>query len=245
MIPLGDELPTIRTPWMNYAIIAATILVWVFVQGMGFNPVIMATTICNYGLVPAELTHAAPIGTAVPLGQGMACLVDNQAINWLTPLISIFLHGSWGHLGGNMLFLWVFGDNINESMGHGRYLVFYLLCGLVAGVAHILSSPASPVPTVGASGAISGVMGAYLILHPTANIRMFWLFFVVRVRAFLVLIYWFLLQLFEGLSQMGPMRPEVSVGVAVWAHVGGFVTGVLLIKVFERRGDIAGWYEVR
>ena len=149
---------------------------------------------------------SAHFGAAVPLAPGMACIVDRNPINWLTPLISIFLHGSWGHIIGNMLFLAVFGDNIEDAMGHGRYLAFYLVCGLAAGTAHIVSSPASPVPTVGASGAISGVMGAYLVLYPRANIRMLFFIFVANIRAWLVLIYWFLLQLFQGLGELGPVR---------------------------------------
>ena len=245
MIPLGDDLPTRRFSYVNYSIIALTVATWVVLQGSGFNDRQLAATVCNLGMVPGELTHLAQIGTGVPIGGGMACVVDNDPINWLTPLISMFLHGSWGHIGGNMLFLWVFGDNVEDAMGHSRYLLFYLLCGLAAAAAHILSAPGSPVPTVGASGAISGIMGAYLVLYPKAHIRMFWLLFVVQVRAYLVLIYWFLLQIFEGFSQMGPMRPEVSGGVAVWAHVGGFVTGLLLIKLFENPKLLARPYVVR
>src|SRR5665213_2602624 len=125
MIPVGTSLPTRRIAWMNYLIIAATVAVWVQVQGAGQNPVQLATTICNLGMVPGELTHAAPIGLAVPLGPGLACVVDNNAINILTPLISMFLHGSWAHLLGNMLFLWVFGRGIEDTMGQDRYLAFY------------------------------------------------------------------------------------------------------------------------
>ena len=239
MIPIGDNLPTRRVTWMNYLIIGATVAVWFFVQGAGADPRLLATTVCNLGLVPGELTHRAPLGLGVPLGPGMACVVDDYAINWLTPLISVFLHGSWGHLIGNMLFLAVFGNNIEDAMGHWRYLMFYLTCGVAAAAAHVLSSPASPVPTVGASGAISGVMGAYLLLYPTARIRMLFFIFVAQVRAWIVLIYWFLLQLFQGLAELGPVRPDVSGGVAVWAHVGGFVTGLLLVGFFTRRKPVA------
>lgn len=238
MIPLGDDLPTRSTPWVNYLIIATCLAVWVLVQGAGVHPVQLAVTVCDLGMVPGEITHRAALGTAVPLGPGLACVVDDNVINVLTPLISMFLHGSWGHILGNMLFLWVFGDNIEDAMGHGRYLVFYLLCGIVAALAHIAANPASPVPTVGASGAISGVMGAYLLLYPNVPVRMFFLIFFTRVRAWLVLVYWFLLQVFEGVSQLGPMRPEVS-GVAVWAHVGGFVTGLVLVKAFTAGRPLA------
>ena len=239
MIPVGTSLPTRRIAWMNYLIILVTIAVWVLVQGAGEDPIRLATTICNLGMVPGELTHAAPLGLAVPLGRGLACVVDNNAINILTPVISIFLHGSWTHLLGNMLFLWVFGRNIEDTMGHGRYLAFYLICGVVACLAQIASDPASPIPTVGASGAISGVMGAFLLLYPNVRVKMFFFIILADVRAWIVLIYWFLLQLFEGLATVGPMRNEVSGGIAVWAHVGGFVTGLLLIRHFISRGTVA------
>ncbi len=239
MIPLGTDLPTRRWPVMNYLIIAVTIAVWVLVQGAGTDMVRLATTVCDLGMVPGELTHLAPVGTGVPLGAGMACVVDNDAINWLTPIISMFLHGSWSHILGNMLFLWVFGGNIEDAMGHGRYLAFYLICGLVAAAAQVVSSPASPVPTVGASGAISGVMGAFLLLYPTVRVRMFFFIFFAEIRAWMVLIYWFLLQLFEGLAQLGPMTNQVSGGVAVWAHVGGFIAGIVLIKFFAQSGGVA------
>jgi membrane associated rhomboid family serine protease len=235
MIPVGTSLPTRRTAWMNYAIILVTIAVWIEVQGAGGDPVRLMTTICNFGLVPGELTHLAPVGLAVPLGSGLACVVDSDPINLLTPLLSIFLHGSWTHLLGNMLFLWVFGRNIEDRMGHGRYLAFYLVCGIVASIAQIASSPASPVPTVGASGAISGVMGAFLLLYPNVRVKMFFFIILADIRAWIVLIYWFLLQLFEGLATAGTMGAEVSGGVAVWAHVGGFVMGLLLVRRFTSR----------
>ena len=245
MIPIGDDLPTRRVAWMNYLIIAVTLAVWVMIQGAGMDSRLLAKTVCDLGMVPGEITHRAALGTALLLGSGMACVVDNEAINILTPLISIFLHGSWGHILGNMLFLWVFGSNIEDAMGPFRYLAFYLLCGLAAAAAHIVSSPASPVPTVGASGAISGIMGAYLLLYPTARIRMFFFIFVLRIPAWLVLIYWFLLQLSQGLAALSPVRPDVSGGVAFWAHVGGFVTGLLLIKLFETRPPVARPFRAR
>ncbi|HEV2641158.1 MAG TPA: rhomboid family intramembrane serine protease [Candidatus Elarobacter sp.] len=239
MIPIGDDLPTRRVPWVNYLLIAATIASWIWVQGAGLDGYRLAATVCDLGMVPGEITHRAPLGLAVPLGPGLACVVDNSAINYLTPLISLFLHGSWGHLLGNMLFLWVFGDNVEDALGHSRYLAFYLICGLAAGAAQIFSDPASPIPTVGASGAISGMMGAYLLLYPGAQVRVFFIIFITRVRAWIVLVYWFLLQLFEGLARTGPIRPEVSSGVAVWAHVGGFLAGLLLVKFFTPRAVAA------
>jgi membrane associated rhomboid family serine protease len=234
VIPLSDEHRTIRTPVMTYAIIALNVISWLYFQGAGFNEPVLAASVCNFGMVPGEITHLARLGTAVPLGNGMACVVDNESINILTPITSLFLHGSWMHLLGNMLYFWVFGNNIEDSMGSGRFLIFYLLCGLAAATAHVLVSPASPVPTVGASGAISGIMGAYLILYPSIRVRMFFPpFFVFRIRAWLVLIWWFGVQLLSAWPEMSSMRPEVSSGVAFWAHVGGFIAGVLLVKVFE------------
>jgi len=219
---------------MTYAIITVNVLVWFFFEGAGFNGSQLAASVCNFGLVPGELTHLARLGTAVPLGNGMACIVDNESINILTPITSLFLHGSWMHLIGNMLYFWVFGNNIEDSMGSGRFLLFYLICGLAASAAHVLVQPASPIPTVGASGAISGIMGAYLILYPTVRVRMYFPpIFLFRIRAWLVLIIWFLLQLLSAVPEVGTMRPEVSSGVAFWAHVGGFITGLLLVKVFE------------
>jgi membrane associated rhomboid family serine protease len=219
---------------MTYAIITLNVLVWFYFEGAGFNESQLAASVCNFGLVPGELTHLARLGTAVPLGNGMACIVDNESINILTPITSLFLHGSWMHLLGNMLYFWVFGNNIEDSMGSGRFLLFYLICGLAASAAHVLVQPASPIPTVGASGAISGIMGAYLILYPTVRVRMYFPpIFIFRIRAWLVLILWFVLQLLNALPEAGSMRPEVSSGVAFWAHVGGFVTGLLLVKVFE------------
>jgi membrane associated rhomboid family serine protease len=240
VFPLSDEHRTMRTPVMTYLIIATNIFVWFYVQGAGFNEMQLAASVCNLGLVPGELTHIARIGTAIPLGDGLACVVDNEPINILTPFISLFLHGSWMHLIGNMLYFWVFGNNIEDSMGSGRFLLFYVLCGLAAAGAHILIQPGSPVPTVGASGAISGVMGAYLILYPRIRVRMFFPpFFLFHIRAWVVLIWWFATQLLSALPELNSMRPEVSSGVAFWAHVGGFVTGLVLVKLFENPRLIA------
>jgi membrane associated rhomboid family serine protease len=234
MIPLSDEHTTIRTPVMTYAIIAANLMAWFLVQGAGFNELQLAASVCNFGMVPGELTHLARLGLAIPLGDGLACVVDNERINILTPLLSVFLHGSWTHLLGNMLFLWVFGNNIEDSMGSVRFVFFYLICALAASATHVFIQPGSPVPTVGASGAISGIMGAYLVLYPGIRVRMFFPpFFIFRIRAWLVLIWWFMWQVLGGLPELTSMRPEVSSGVAFWAHVGGFVTGLLLVKVFE------------
>jgi membrane associated rhomboid family serine protease len=240
MIPISDENPTIRTPLMTFAILIAIFAVWIAVQGAGMGPdgaLRLAASVCNYGLVPGELTHLAPLGSGVPIGRGLACIVDNESINLLTPVSSMFLHGSWAHVLGNALFFWVFGNNIEDSMGRMRFFVFYLVCGLAAAATHVLLDPASPVPTVGASGAISGVLGAYLVLYPRVRVKMLVPIIIIpvifRVPAWLVLLYWFAVQVLTGLPQLMQLDPKISGGVAVWAHVGGFVAGVLLIKVFE------------
>jgi len=232
MFPIYDESPTLRTPVMTLALLAVTWAVWLFVQGAGAT-VPLAVSVCNLGLVPGELTRLAPLGQAVPLGADMACVVDNNAINYLTPIISMFLHGSWTHIIGNSLYLWVFGNNVEDSMGRTRFLAFYLLTGFIAAAAHVAIDPTSPVPTVGASGAISGVMGAYLVLYPRVQVRTYIPpIFLIRFPAWAVLIFWFGGQLLSGLPQLSTLRRDVSGGVAVWAHIGGFIAGVLLIRVF-------------
>lgn len=237
MIPLSDENPTLRTPVMTYVIVGTIVATWLTVQGAGFDGFKLASSVCDLGLVPGEVTGRAVLGDAVPIGPGLACVVDDFPINYLTPLTSMFLHGSWGHILGNLLFLWVFGNNIEDSMGRGRFLVFYLVCGIVAAFTHVLLDPGSPVPTVGASGAISGVMGAYLLLYPRVRVKMLVpiiiIPYILRVPAWLVLVWWFTIQVLTGLPQLMQLRPEVSGGVAVWAHVGGFVAGVVLVKLFE------------
>jgi membrane associated rhomboid family serine protease len=222
---------------MTYAILAGMAASWFYLQGAGMDPVRLAISVCNFGMVPGELTHMAPIGTAVPLTRNLACVVDNDPINLLTPFTSMFLHGGWGHLLGNVMFFWVFGNNVEDSMGRLRFLLFYLICGLTAALAHILVQPASPLPTVGASGAISGVLGAYLVLYPRIRVNMLFIFIVfwkvIAIPAWVVLIFWFIWQVVSGLPELMAVRSEVSGGVAVWAHIGGFVAGVILVKLFE------------
>ena len=236
MFPLSDENPTVRTPITTYVLIAVIVAVWVLAQGAGLDQEALAASVCNLGMVPGEISRQAPLGTAVPLGPGMVCVVDDLPINVWTPITSMFLHGGWGHLLGNLLFFWVFGNNVEDSMGRVRFLVFYLLCGLIAAGSHIVLDPTSPIPTVGASGAISGVLGAYLILYPRVRVRMlFWFLLfirVIRVPAWAVLLWWFFWQVVAGLPQLMTVNREVSGGVAVWAHIGGFVAGVVLVKLF-------------
>jgi membrane associated rhomboid family serine protease len=232
VIPIGDDTPTVRQPIATWAIILVCTAVWIFYQGAGLDPVRLATTVCNTGMVPGELTHLAPLGKAVPLGPNMVCSVDNDPINIFTPLISMFLHGGWFHLLGNMLYLFVFGRAVEDRMGHLRFVAFYLICGFVAAATHILFNADSAVPSVGASGAISGVMGAYLVLFPRAKVRMFFIIVILRFPAWLVLLWWFFTQALGGLQQLNEITPQASSGVAVWAHVGGFVAGAALAKFF-------------
>ncbi len=232
MFPIGDENPTEHRPVMTWALLGTLAAVWLLVQGLGRGEPLIAS-VCNLGLVPGEVTRLAPVGQAVPMGLGWACVVDREAVNVLTPFTSMFLHGSWGHLLGNALFLWVFGDNVEDVMGHGRFLGFYLVCGLAAALTHVALQPASPIPTVGASGAISGVMGGYLLLFPRARVRMFFPpIFVFHFPAWLVLCWWFVLQVLAGLPQLTMLHADPAGGVAVWAHVGGFVAGVVLVRRF-------------
>lgn len=237
MIPLSDDNPTVRLPVMTVLVLSAMLSVWLVVQGGGFDSRMLAMSVCNLGLVPGELTGQAPLGFGVPIARGLDCVVDGESINYATPVLSMFLHGGWAHLLGNGLFLWVFGNNIEDVMGRGRFLAFYLLCGLAAAAAHVAVDPASPVPTVGASGAISGIMGAYLVLYPRVRVRMLFIFIIffkiIPLPAWLVLIYWFALELVRGLPQLG-QTGNLSGGVAVWAHIGGFLAGVLLIRLFQR-----------
>ena len=233
MIPISDDNPTLRAPVVTLLLLVVIGVVWVFVQGAGLVPMALAASVCNLGLIAGELTGLAAVGTAVPLGEGIACVVDQEAINYVTPLTSMFLHGGWAHLLGNGLFLWVFGNNVEDSMGRLRFLVFYLLCGLFAAAAQIVADPDAAVPMVGASGAISGVMGAYLLLYPRVRVNMLFGFFIIPMPAWVVLVWWFVLQLIGALPDLAGIEREVAGGVAVMAHVGGFVAGLLLVKPFE------------
>lgn len=237
MIPLSDDNPTVRLPVMTILLLAAIGTAWLVLQGAGLDVEMLAMSVCNLGMVPGELTGAAPLGSSVPLSRTLLCVVDAEPLNWISPLSSMFLHGSWAHLLGNGLFLWVFGNNVEDVMGRGRFLLFYLLCGLAAAAVHVWMQPGSPVPTVGASGAISGAMGAYLVLFPRVRVRMLFIFVIfwriIPMPAWVVLLWWFGLQVLLGLPDLAAL-PAPGGGVAVWAHVGGFVAGALLVRAFER-----------
>jgi membrane associated rhomboid family serine protease len=231
MFPLRDENPTEILPIFTLAIIAACVFVWVYVQGAGLSEETLVRSVCAFGALPGEVTGLAEPGASVRMTEQLACVANG--FTWPALITSMFLHGSWMHLIGNMWFLWIFGNNIEDSMGHLRFLVFYLLAGLVAGMAHVLSDPASLVPTVGASGAISAIMGAYLVLYPKARVKTLFiiviLIYIVQVPAWVYLLYWFLIQLASQSLQ------GAGAGVAFMAHIGGFLTGVLLIKLFQNR----------
>lgn len=231
MIPYRDENETQRPAIVTGTLIGLNIFSWLFIQGAGTDfP--LAKSVCELGLIPAELTASVPVGTPFPMGPGLVCTTDpgRQLSHLLTHM---FLHGSWMHLIGNMWFLWLFGNNVEDSMGRLRFIAFYFLTGLAAAFGQIITAPDSVIPMVGASGAISGVMGGYLILYPRVRVYALVPVFVfltsVALPAWMMLGYWFLIQLVSGLladSNVG--------GVAFWAHVGGFVAGVALVKFFAR-----------
>jgi membrane associated rhomboid family serine protease len=231
MFPYRDDNPTLATPVVTVVLIGLNVAAWVLVQGMGAEPY-LSKSVCELGLIPGEYLGRIPPGLAVPMSETTACVMDADR-EWFTPVTSMFLHGGWFHLIGNMWVLWLFGNNVEDSMGHVRYLVFYLLSGVAAAAAQTLVNPNSAIPMVGASGAISGVMGAYVVLYPRVRVHMLVVlgFFITRVAvpAFFMLGYWFLLQLLGGLPTIGDEKG----GVAFWAHAGGFIAGAILILVFK------------
>ena len=231
MFPIRDENPHFLTPLVTYAIIGANVLAWLLVQGLG-SEAGLARSLCDLGLIPGELLGRAAAGTTVPLSPHFSCVVDPSG-DWRTTVTHMFLHGGWFHLIGNMWFLWIFGNNVEDSMGHARFAVFYLLCGLAAAALQVAANPASPIPMVGASGAIGGVMGGYVVLYPRVRVHLllwFGLFVTtVAVPAAFMLLYWLLVQVVGGAVSVG----AEGGGVAFWAHVGGFVAGALLVLVFR------------
>ena len=237
MIPYHDENDTIRPAYITIALIAACTLAWLVVQGAGSETALVAS-VCNLGLIPGELTQSLRAGMTFPMSERLACVID-PGPQYANVVTSMFLHGGWMHLIGNMWFLWLFGNNIEDSMTRPRFVAFYLMCGLGAALAQVLADPSSAVPMVGASGAISGVMGAYLVLYPQA--RVFTLvplgFFITTLAlpAWVMLIYWMVIQIFGGLAQG---VAQDGGGVAFWAHVGGFVAGVALIKIFAKANHV-------
>ncbi len=207
MIPIKDENPRLLAPIVTVGLIVINVAVFAYEVRVGYTPVIS-----RYGLVPSVLMQFRDLETL---------------------LTSMFLHGDFLHLGGNMLYLWIFGDNIEGYLGHARFILFYLICGFAAVTAHVYLGGVSDIPMVGASGAISGVLGGYLIKYPRARVvvvlPVFFFLMVRRIPAFFVLGFWFMMQLFSGLLTL---RVEQG-GIAFWAHVGGFAAGLILINVFS------------
>ena len=218
MLPIGDEnIRGGRPAILTLLLIALNVLAFVM-ELTKSSPGALQAFIQAWGMVPRELTAGQDLPPTIP------------APIWITALTSMFLHGGWMHLGGNMLYLWIFGDNLEKVMGPVKFLIFYLLCGFAAAAAHVLSSPGSNVPTVGASGAISGVLGGYLLLFPRNRIRVLTRGGVAHVPAILVLGLWIVIQLFSSLGSLA--QTADTGGVAFLAHVGGFVAGLILVKPF-------------
>jgi membrane associated rhomboid family serine protease len=243
VFPLKDDIPTRRFPVLTVAIIAICCVVYfIFERGLWDLGATGNERVLEYGAIPYEVTHPGDdCGTA---GGQIACegqpgvtgTAPDQAAWWVTLFTSMFMHGSLLHLGGNMLFLWIFGNNIEDSMGRGRFVAFYLLGGLVALAAQILMEPDSTVPTVGASGAIAAVLGGYAVLYPRARVItlvfIIIIFTIIELPALLVLGLWFLLQLLPSFSE--PVG-DGGGGIAYFAHIGGFVFGLVVIKLFADR----------
>ena len=216
MIPIGDDPPRRGWPWVMNLILLANIGVFLYQLSLGRE---MAPWIESMGLIPVEILSGRDIPPPDPGPVG------------ITFLTSLFVHGSFFHIASNMLYLWVFGDNVEDALGHAGFAVFYLVCGIVAGITHVLMNMDSTLPSVGASGAIAGVLGAYLCWFPSARVRTLILFFpfitVTRIAAVLVIGLWFITQLLSGLASLEVETYQAS-GIAVWAHVGGFVCGVVI-----------------
>lgn len=215
MIPLRDRNPTRRTPVVTIGIILANVVVFLIQLSKGTE---IEALYFQFGVVPAHIVDA---------------VANLQFGAVILPLISsMFMHGGWLHIGGNMLYLWIFGDNVEDRLGRIQFLVFYVVCGISASVLHILIEPASQVPTVGASGAISGVLAGYLLLYPKARvvtiIPIFLFLQVTELPALIVLGFWFVMQFFYGLLSLSKETSGMG-GVAWWAHIGGFVTGLVLV----------------
>ncbi len=236
MLPLRDENPTFATPWATYALIGLNLLAWVALQGLGVDPA-LGESICRYGYIPGDVLGTAAAGSAWPIDATRVCVIDGNG-SWLSVASSMFMHGGWFHILGNLWFLWIFGDNVEDAMGSVRFVVFYLLCGVAAAAAQTMSAPDSTVPMVGASGAIGGVMGAYALLYPKARVHMliFLGFFVTTaaVPAVLMLGYWIIVQLLGGV-----FTPTGGGGVAFWAHIGGFAAGLALVLPFRNPARLA------
>lgn len=243
MIPIGDDNSDRRsTPYVTWLLIAVNVFVFVAFQGLGSNQRFTMA----FATVPAEIVTGHDIAQTVPVRDPYGRVVGGIDLEptpipvYLTLLTAMFMHGGLAHLFGNMLYLWIFGDNLEDALGHARYLVFYLVTGLIAGLSHVFVTVAfggNPlIPSLGASGAISGVLGGYFVLFPRRRVRVIWLYSVMEVPALLVIGLWFLFQVLSGASSTG----GAGGGVAYGAHVGGFVSGLLLVRLFggDRRAPL-------
>lgn len=221
MFPLKDDNPTRTTPVVMIALIVVNVLV--FFYQLSLPPASAERFVYQFGSIPAVIT-----------GLGRLSAELTAVAPPVSLLTSMFLHGGWMHLIGNMWFLWVFGNNIEEAMGHFRFILFYLLCGIAAGAGHVLMHPDSVIPAIGASGAISGVLGAYIMIYPRARVwTLIFLFVFIRILylpAGVILGYWFVLQLLGGTT-----TSSGTGGVAFWSHIAGFVAGMALVGVFKKR----------
>ncbi len=240
MFPLKDNIPTDRTPYVTIALIVINVIAYFLLQRGGILSGPSDSGVFDYGAIPYEITHPGEqceivqSGTAVACGDG----VDGPPAI-LTAFTSMFMHGSLLHIGGNMLFLWIFGNNVEDSMGHVKFVIFYLLGGIAALLAQTLIDVDSAIPTIGASGAVAAVLGGYILLHPRARVitLIFIIFFftIVELPAMVVLGLWFVLQLGYGALEVSTPAAGGGGGVAYFAHIGGFVFGLLLIKLFASR----------
>lgn len=238
MFPFSDgELKTETRPYVNWALIGLCGLVFVYELIIGSTD--QSIFFYKFGVIPKELAHGLDfdsLGTAYGRFD-----ISSPIPNWATMFTSLFIHGGWMHLLGNMLFLWVFGDNIEDRFGHFRYLLFYLAAGVAAIWLQIAVDTTSTVPTIGASGAIAGVLGAYLLLFPYSRVSTLVFFFfitVVKIPAFVLLGFWFVLQFFSGVGSLGI---ESQGGVAYWAHIGGFLLGMAVVAMYKRAKGESIW----
>jgi membrane associated rhomboid family serine protease len=222
MLPLRDDQARYSTPWVNNFLIGLNLLIFLFEAALDRQS--LNTLIHQFGVVPYHLAAFLAGSTRYPL--------PAIVVPFFT---SMFLHGSWMHVIGNMWFLFIFGDNVEDYLGHFKYLVFYILTGLIAMGTQVAINLHSTVPTLGASGAIAGVLGAYFILYPRARVLTWFFVFVVWVPAWIILGYWFVLNFLSGTATALAVQGQNIGGVAFWAHVGGFVSGALLVKVFGER----------
>lgn len=230
LFPIGDDnSERIITPYVTYILIAINIAVFIFWQlpGDAFT--------YAFSVVPREIVQNKDIVETVRIGNGAIQLGQGPQPIQLTILSAMFMHGGWAHLGGNMLYLWIFGDNVEDAMGHFKFLAFYLLCGIAATAAHIMSGPNSLIPSLGASGAIAGVLGGYLILYPTKRVKVLLGYIgIIEMPALIVIGLWLVLQLSSGIGSIA-VTDESSGGVAYWAHVGGAVAGLIVVFLFRNR----------